>query len=691
MRTNDEPELIARMKNEIIKTNWKRKATLTATLCLALTAACPLAAQEDPVLESEPLPQAPPSAPPVVVNPAPPPPPPKSGRSASFGTALYSIGNPTDEEQFYLELINRARANPAAEGQRLRNTTDPEILSAYAAFGVDLNLMVTQMSALAPAPPVSFNAALLTAARLHSGDMFTNNFQGHFGSGGSDPGSRLAAQGYTWAIYGENVYAASRSTPYGHAGFEVDWGVGPGGMQTPAGHRNTIHNASLREVGIGVVNGMNGSVGPQIVTQDFASQFNPTPFITGVVYFDFNGNGFYDLGEGVGGVRVDVSGASYYALTANSGGYSVPVPGNGTYTVTFTATGLPASQQVVTVSGNNNVKVDFVPVYAPPLVSGPNPAQVGAPNPYNFTPVGAALSYQWKQCKRIVYTLVEGAETGTNNVVATLSTNYAVIVSNVKYAGSNSFRLVHPQPMDQFLTLNRMIRPGTNSQLIFASRLGWASTGQVARVQVTTNGGANWVDVYARVGTGTSGQTSFVRTTNSLAPFAGAEVQVRFMYDYVGGSYYNQTSSGIGFYVDDISISNAEELVEPAIADVPSGTGFTFNPSVATNYCLSVRARVGERWLSWGPALLAAASATAPVRVQITSAPVFNNSRVEFLVTVLSGTPDPASFRVESAPSVMGPWTEDTSASFATLVAGVQYRASAAARGAVGFYRVVAR
>ena len=41
------------------------------------------------------------------------------------------------------------------------------------------------------------------------------------------------------------------------------------GMQNPAGHRRNIHNARFEEIGIGVINGTNGDVGPQLVTQDF--------------------------------------------------------------------------------------------------------------------------------------------------------------------------------------------------------------------------------------------------------------------------------------------------------------------------------------------------------------------------------------------------------------------------------------
>lgn len=56
--------------------------------------------------------------------------------SAATAPQLYSIGSPTKEEQLYLELINRARANPAAEGIRLAGTTEADVLSSYTYFGV---------------------------------------------------------------------------------------------------------------------------------------------------------------------------------------------------------------------------------------------------------------------------------------------------------------------------------------------------------------------------------------------------------------------------------------------------------------------------------------------------------------------------------------------------------------------------
>ena len=248
-------------------------------------------------------PMAPPPAPPVISSAAL-----SIDVPKATSAQLYSIGNPTNEEQYYLELINRARANPPAEGIRMATTTDQQVRSAYNSFGVNLVLMQAQFAIILPAPPLSMNATLTTAARAHSQNMLQNNYQGHNGPDGSLT-TRL--QNYTsgasgWSI-GENVYAYSKSVWYGHAGFQVDWGgtAATGGMQSPPGHRLNIHSTTFREVGIGVVLGSNGSVGPQLVTQDFGTRAACLPFVTGVVYRDLNSNGFYDPGEGVGGVTVD--------------------------------------------------------------------------------------------------------------------------------------------------------------------------------------------------------------------------------------------------------------------------------------------------------------------------------------------------------------------------------------------------
>lgn len=630
-------------------------------------------------------PQAPPPTPPPVTNASPAGAAAIAPRSATAGQVLWSIGDPTDEEQYYLELINRARAHPPAEGVRLRNLTDPDIVSAYTYFSVDLNLLVQQFSTIAPAPPLAMNSRLLASARLHSSDQLANNFQGHYGTDGSSPGTRITSQGYTWTTYGENVYAYSKSVEQGHAGFEVDWGGTVGGMQSPPGHRNNIHSAAFREVGIGMACGSNGTVGPQVVTQDFSARSGQSPFVTGVVYYDFNTNGAYDPGEGLPGVQVDVGGSSYYAVTANSGGYAVPVPGNGNYTVTFTARGLPGFEQTVSVSNNQNVKVDYTPDYEAPAISGPNPAMVGQDNVYAITGVGAALGYQWQYSRIVPAAWVEGAENGSNRVIISSSGTYAVIDPTTRASGNASFHLAHPQPADQVVLLDRVIRPSARSQLTLASRLGWASAAQVARLQVTADGGLSWTDLFTRAGTGNSGQADFVRTTHSLAAFAGREIQVRFVYDHIGGSYYYQTSAGVGFYFDDVSISDAEELVEPVTSPITAEPTFHFRPTETNPYGLRARAEVGDRLLDWGPLAIVQASTDRPPAVRFTGPPLLADNRAQLDFVVLQGTP--SIFQVESAPAPEGPWSTDTSATI-QRISEAHYRASAAAAGATACYRL---
>jgi len=242
-------------------------------------------------------------------------------------TTLYSIGTPTDEEQYYLELINRARANPTAEGLMLAATTHPSVLSAIAQFSVNLNMMKAEFDALPVRPPLAMNEKLTNAARGHTQYQFDNAIQEHTGSGGSDPGDRVNDAGYAFSSVGESVFSYAKDVFHGHAGFQIDWGTGgTGGMQDGRGHRMNNHG-NFREVGIGVLFGTKTNpttlkvVGPQLVTQNFASA-NPNnqAFVTGVAYYDVNGNSFYDLGEGIGGLTVNVNGSTFHAVTANSGG-----------------------------------------------------------------------------------------------------------------------------------------------------------------------------------------------------------------------------------------------------------------------------------------------------------------------------------------------------------------------------------
>jgi hypothetical protein len=666
------------------------KCLLAAPLFWILAVLGPIAAAaaaDLPTVLDGPVPQAAPTAPPIQHQ---------SGILGLGGQGpkpmvitLYSIGQPTDEEQLYLEYLNRMRANPNAEGQRLAAATDPNVLSAYSYYGVDLNLMQYDFSTNVPAPPLAFNANLINAARWHSGDMFTNQYQGHYQTNGGvvlDPGQRMMTNGYYWWADGENVFSYAQSVFHGHAGFAVDWGYGIGGMQDPAGHRMNMMDESFREIGVGVVDGVNGPVGPQLVTQDFGVLFANQPFITGVVYYDLNGNGFYDVGEGIGGVTVNVSGSSYYAVTPDSGGYTIPVTSDGNYTVTFSDSGL-YQQTVVAVTGQRNVKVDYIPGYSPPVISGPNPAYVNQCNLYAFSAVGGATGYQCEQSFLVPYTAVEGAENGLTNVTVVISPGYAVITNDIKASGNCSFHLAHaPDPInpnDQILTLNPVLLLGTNSQLTFAKQIGMAFSNEVSRAQISTNGGAVWQDVWSQPGNdGTiSVDSTFVRITNSLSAFAGRIAQVRFVFAYLSGHYY-LPSSGVGLYLDDIAVSNAQQITNPSTNSLTATPSFCFSPTNTGNYLLMVRAQINSRTLNWGPPLQVTA-----VPAIVMNSPVLASSQVQLNFTISPSTT--GVFNLLQVDQLGAAWTTNTSAMFTTNVPGTSYRFTTTPGTAARYYRVV--
>jgi uncharacterized protein YkwD len=284
-----------------------------------------------------------------------------SPTSFAAATQLYNQGDPLPEEQYMLQLVNRARNNPAAEAAR---------------FGINLN------EGLAPATistnakqPLCFNPQLLQAARDHSKWMIDYSFLTHVETNGihsgADPGGRMQSAGYVFSgswTWGENVAwrgQTGSAPPVGptvgilHQDLFVD------SYASDRGHRVNLLNASFREVGLGVKTGPFRSGGITYnavdVTEDFAaSGSSPGPFIVGVIYRDTSGDGFYTVGEGVSGVTIKPSTGLYYALSSPSGGYAIPITGlSGTVQITFSGGPLVNTiTKSVTLTGIN-VELDF--------------------------------------------------------------------------------------------------------------------------------------------------------------------------------------------------------------------------------------------------------------------------------------------------------------------------------------------
>ncbi len=295
---------------------------------------------------------------------------------------LYNSGDPSQDEQYYLELLNRARMNPPAAGVEISNTTDPDVSSEFNYWATqDANeptraSIKSDFATYQPKQPLAMNASLLAAARAHSQDMLDNNYQGHQGTDGSFPADRAQKAGYP-SLYpgyppyvGENAAAYANSVYNAYAGWLIDFGIP---NDTQWGHRNnclefrggsdTI-NPGYTECGPGMIpnpgGGYPATTGPLVSTLDLGDAGKH--FILGAVYNDQNKNGRYDPGEGMAGVRIDVAGASYYAVSATQGGYAIPYSGpNGSVTVTASGGAFPTPVTKTIDFEGENVKVDFNP------------------------------------------------------------------------------------------------------------------------------------------------------------------------------------------------------------------------------------------------------------------------------------------------------------------------------------------
>ncbi|MGK7891504.1 MAG: CAP domain-containing protein, partial [Leptolyngbyaceae cyanobacterium] len=296
---------------------------------------------------------------------------------------------PTNENQLMLELINRARANPQAETNR------------YSVLKGDLNEGITKKPISTDAKqPLAWNELLGNSAAGHSQDMLDQDFFAHKNPNTNKRSfDRIADANYNASTTGENLAYNVSTQPLNLAALTakqhellfIDAGV------KGRGHRKAILNGDYREIGISNLSGTDYQPGSNnwphavITTQNYGTQKNSNPFLTGVVFTDeIVDDDFYTIGEGLGNAKVEVYDASGTNLissttTYDSGGYQLQLVA-GTYDVVgitdFDGDGADeiASADNVVI-GTKNIKVDFTSAIASEIPASPTPDPVPAPTP----------------------------------------------------------------------------------------------------------------------------------------------------------------------------------------------------------------------------------------------------------------------------------------------------------------------
>ncbi len=345
----------------------------------------------------------------------------KFRRSLKFdnleGRQLLSSGGagPSDQQQYLLQLINEARTNPAAAAAEVANNITPQVSATLQYYGVNLQSALNTISSATPQPPVAWNSDLANAAQGQSQYMADNQIQSHTGAGGSSPQQRMAAAGYSnITSSAENAYAYATSPVQAMQAFLIDWGVPSDGHRINIQQPGVAAQNAFTDAGVGIVqtSPSNPSFGPMVITQDFARSSTSQPQLVGVAYYDSSATGFYQPGEGQGGLQIDAVNLQTGQVTSTqtwaSGGYELALPA-GQYRIIASLNDQVFQTTNVTVS-NVNIEQDFVlsnswqggtresaiaAAQPAPVVPPPAPTPTPAPTPPSPQPASSQPTNDW--------------------------------------------------------------------------------------------------------------------------------------------------------------------------------------------------------------------------------------------------------------------------------------------------------
>ena len=321
-------------------------------------------------------------------------------------------------------------------------------------------------------------------------------------------------------------------------------------------------------------------------------------------------------------------------VTMTQGATNVPVTiisnaatGVGDNSLVWVPTGVPATVTndlpfTVTVSGISGAGVPTSTSYTTsifnPDILGDSVTITGTATPpttgqsYNFNSIAQADQYELKVSTGSATAWTEGAEDAPVPQITDQTTGgYLLRQTSFKRTDAKAFQLAFPGFVDQSFVVTRDILPSATSQLQWYDLGRFATTTTTLGAEVSTDNGGTWTSVFSRPGVGLNSglwDASFINRSVSLAAYAGQIIRVRFILKQNGGGIVVSTSSNDGFFIDDITVTNATELVNPVTTALASGaTSFALNAATAgavlvngTSYFMRVRPNVGTRWYGFG-------------------------------------------------------------------------------------------
>jgi hypothetical protein len=286
-----------------------------------------------------------------------------------------------------------------------------------------------------------------------------------------------------------------------------------------------------------------------------------------------------------------------------------------TYGVTVTGirvgtTTLPPIAYNVTVFDPDVAGPDTAPV----AITGPASPGVGTANSFNVAKPTYASTFQWRTIALGSFSKTYDAESGLDGLTAVTTTGTPPVVQTTAPGTTTAvYRLSHinnPRPT-QTLTLPETFLVGGGAAVNFLSRLAISTPAQTARVQVSADDGASWVDIYAQAGTSNAASTTpaatdatFTPRSASLAAYVGRSVRIRFAYTITidGPGFPPDPANIVGWFLDNLTVTGVQTATTGAPVTVPGGSTFSFTPTTTGAIGLQARGILSEAYpLEWGP------------------------------------------------------------------------------------------
>jgi hypothetical protein len=256
---------------------------------------------------------------------------------------------------------------------------------------------------------------------------------------------------------------------------------------------------------------------------------------------------------------------------------------------------------------------------ASPVLSGPtNPPVSGME--YTLPAIPAATTHRVLVSERNTTTWTEGAEDATaSKVIDETSGAYTLRQTARKRTAAKAFQLTWPSGFnaatapDQKFVLNRNVEPAANSIWTFYYNRQFAATTTGIYAEITRDGGESWETVWSDFGTNGEGVVNtWTKVDVPLSAYAGQWVRMRFRASVNKSLYYVGTAENVGFFIDDITMSNPAELVTLKETILPGDrTSLFFNSTLAgqnlvagKNYDLRIQPLVGTTRFTYSPKLL---------------------------------------------------------------------------------------